>query len=312
MTPTFDPQTPRKANWSLGRFFLLSQSVLPVLPLLALVHLTLTGCAPDAVVGKANMAAAGACGGCVFETVDSLPGCALADEAVRTKYDEWRSSPNQLSAFAGTVWEGRVSAEIDATLTIRDDLSAELYVGEGPPPTPVAGQGFLCQNLDCIEQPFFHEGTYPIYGATYTVGKNENDRNLHFDLNPLSPFDGWCRLQTPHTNPNLGDPNSCDYRLVFKPDKPGPNEVGPCTADGVTVDCKWLEIASELEACQCTSAGCFASTIWAPGDDFILRGNFPADLQYDPDKEVLSGTIKTFQHHFQGEDSRELLLYRVD
>jgi hypothetical protein len=267
----------------------------------------LSACTPDAVIGSANLAAAGACGGCLEEETDSAPGCEAADAQKRTTYDAWRTSPNDIGLFAGTVWKGRIAAEVSATLTVRGDLSAELYVGDGEPPVPTADAGFLCEDLDCADQPLFHGGVYPIHGATFAIGASEQDRNLHFELNPLSPFDAWCRLQQPHPAPAAGD--SCSYGLAFSPSS---TAEGPCLADGRPVDCKWLEIVSELEACTCTRAGCFATTIWAPGDPWILLGSFTTDLQYDPDAQRLSGSMKTFQHHFAGEDSRSLDLWLVD
>lgn len=265
----------------------------------------LTACDPEAVVGVATGAAAGACGGCWEEETESLEGCEAQDAEQRATYDAWRTSPNDLGMFAGTVWKGRIAAEGAATLTIRSDLSAELYVGDGEPAVPTADAGFLCEDLDCVDQPLFHGGVYPIHGATFTIGASEEDRNLHLELNPLSPFDPWCRLQEPHTSatPSAGD--SCSYGLAFESSSSG----GTCVADGQPVDCKWLEIAHELNACTCTSTGCFATTIWAPGDPWILLGSFSADLQYDPDAQRLSGSMKTFQHAFMGEDTRSLDLW---
>ena len=267
----------------------------------------LGACNPELVIGVADRGAAGACGGCREEELPSQPGCGEHDEQARATYDAWRTSPNDLGLFAGTIWKGRISAEAAAVLTIRSDLSAELYVGDREPPVPQPDVGYLCENLDCADQPIFHGGTYPVHGATFTVGANEHDRNLHLELNPLSPFDPWCRLQTPRLSPSAAD--SCSYGLGFESSK---TSEGTCVADGHPVDCKWLEIVQELDACTCTSSGCFATTIWAPGDPWILLGSFRVDLQYQPDMQRLSGSIKTFQHNFRGEDSRTLDLWLVD
>src|SRR5688572_19492187 len=132
----------------------------------------LSACTPDVVIGVANLAAAGACGGCLEEEPDSAPGCEAQDAQQRATYDAWRTSPNDIGIFANTVWKGRIAAEVAATLTIRADLSAELYVGEGEPPVPTANAGFLCEHLDCADQPLFHGGVYPIHGATFGIGGN--------------------------------------------------------------------------------------------------------------------------------------------
>jgi hypothetical protein len=274
-------------------------------PLAAGVGFVLCACAPDAVVGVAAIAAD--CPGCLEEETDSVPGCEAEDAEQRATYDRWRTSPNELGMFAGTVWKGRIAAEGDATLTIKSDLSAEFYVGEGPPAVPTADAGFLCEDLDCIYQPFFHGGVYPVHGATFAIGASEHDRNLHLELNPLSPFDPWCRLQVPHQDPAPAAGDSCSYGLAFEA-----STEGACLADGEPVDCKWLEIVTELKACTCSSTGCFSTTIWAPGDPWILLGTFSADLQYDPDAQRLSGSIKTFQHEFSGEDTRSLDLWLID
>jgi len=269
----------------------------------------LSACSPDAVIGVAALAAAGACGGCVEEVTDGREGCETDDAQARATYDRWRTSPNDLGLFAGTIWKGRIAAESPATLTIRADLTADLYIGEGEPPVPTADAGFLCENLDCADQSLFHGGVYPIHGATFAIGASEQDRNLHLELNPLSPFDGWCRLQAPHASPASATEDSCSYGLAFSP---SPNPEGTCHADGQPVDCKWLEIVSDLDACTCTTAGCFATTIWAPGDPWILLGSFSVDLQYDPSEQRLSGSMKTFQHNFNGEDTRSLDLWLTD
>jgi hypothetical protein len=263
----------------------------------------LSACAPEVVIGVAALAAD--CAGCVVEETDSAPGCETQDAKQRATYDAWRTSPNDLGLFAGTVWKGRIAAEGAATLTIRGDLSADFYIGEGEPAVPTANAGFLCEDLRCADQPVFHGGVYPIHGATFAVGASAEDRNLHLELNPLSPFDPWCRLQAPHPDPAAVD--SCAYGLAF--DVPSD---GTCLADGEPVDCKWLEIVSDLEACTCTSTGCVATTIWAPGDPWILLGSFQADLQYDRDAQRLSGSIKTFQHDFTGEDTRNIDLWLTD
>lgn len=262
----------------------------------------LCACAPDAVVGVAAIVAD--CAGCLEEETDSAPGCETQDADQRATYDRWRTSPNDIGIFAGTVWKGRIAAEGAATLTIRSDLSAEFYVGDGEPDVPATAEaGFLCEDLDCADQPLFHGGVYPIHGATFAIGASAEDRNLHLELNPLSPFDPWCRLQVPHQNPAAAAGDTCSYGLAFDVSE------DPCRANGGTVDCKWLEIAHDLGACTCTMAGCFATTIWAPGDPWILLGSFSADLQYDPDAQRLSGSIKTFQHDFTGEDTRSLDLW---
>lgn len=270
------------------------------------IPVLLSACAPEVVIGVPD-AAAGACGGCLEEETNGLQGCEEADTEQRAAYEAWRTTPNDIAMFAGTVWKGRIAAEVSATLTVRGDLSADLYVGDGEPPVPTADAGFLCENLDCADQPLFHGGVYPIHGATFAIGASEQDRNLHLELNPLSPFDPWCRLQQPHPEAAAGD--SCSYGLAFNAST---NSDGTCSADGRPVDCKWLEIVQDLDACTCTSAGCFATTIWAPGDPWILLGSFSADLQYHPDEQRLSGSMKTFQHNFMGEDSRSLDLWLVE
>jgi len=268
------------------------------------IAVLLSACAPDAVIGVAAIAAD--CPGCLEEETDSAPGCESRDAEQRATYDRWRTRPNDIGIFAGTVWKGRIAAEGAATLTIGSDLSAEFYVGDGEPEVPTADAGFLCEHLDCADQPLFHGGVYPIHGATFVIGASEHDRNLHLELNPLSPFDPWCRLQEPHQNPAPAAGDSCSYGLAFDASE------DPCRADGQTVDCKWLEIVHDLGACTCTSTACFATTLWAPGDPWILLGSFSADLQYDPDAQRLSGSIKTFQHKFTGEDTRTLDLWLVD
>lgn len=268
----------------------------------------LSACAPEVVIGVPD-AAAGACGGCLEEETNSRMGCAGPDTEQRATYEAWRTTPNDIAMFAGTVWKGRIAAEVSATLTVRGDLSAELYVGDGEPPVPTADAGFLCEDLDCADQPLFHGGVYPIHGATFAIGASEQDRNLHLELNPLSPFDPWCRLQEPQPHPEPAAGESCSYGLAFNPST---NPDGTCSADGRPVDCKWLEIVRDLDACTCTSTGCFATTIWAPGDPWILLGSFSADLQYHPDEQRLSGSMKTFQHNFMGEDSRSLDLWLVE
>ena len=74
----------------------------------------LGGCSPEVVVGMADRGAAGACGGCLEEKPSSLGGCEAPDEQARSKYDAWRTTPNDLGLFAGTVWKGRVAAEAKA------------------------------------------------------------------------------------------------------------------------------------------------------------------------------------------------------
>ncbi len=88
--------------------------------------------------------------------------------------------------------------------------------------------------------------------ATFAIGASEQDRNLHLELNPLSRSTLGVDCNNPH--PEAAARDSCSYGLAFNAST---NPDGTCSADGRPVDCKWLEIVQDLDACTCTSAEVF-------------------------------------------------------
>lgn len=293
MTPTAETSTGETLTWSTKQLIL-------VLIALALTTTTMTlvSCQPESVIGQAGAGGAQECPGCQQQPqAESAPGCEDADEKVRALYDAWRSTPNDLGVFAGTTWEGYIETDADITLVIEADQTAFLQLDAPPHPEVDKNRGFLCNPGDfCPTYKLYPHARYPIHGAHF------DGQRLQIVLNPLSPFESWCRVQDPRPRPD-DSLVACQHDLVWKA-----QFSEPCQADGREVDCHWLHIAYELSPCQCTSTACFTRTEWAPHLPRDYGDGFRLDLRYDPDERLLLGTMLIFAPCCPGESDRNVLL----
>jgi hypothetical protein len=240
---------------------------LPML-LLSSSVLLVSGCSQSEIVGEAGS------GGTQAETEEVQTGtgaapaqssdCSVNAAAIRAPYEEWKAEPNQVESLLGSTWTGHILGGFDLTLTIAEDLSAVLQVGEAVA-APVKDEGYLCDNNNCNSSEIRDGGSYAVHGATFT-----NNR-LRFDLALGAAYDAWCQLQIP------SDYGDCVYM-------PYPNETKTmsteCAVGEKVVDCDWLALHFPQSTCNCTAAGCFSQLF-----------QVPFDVTYDADEQAMEGVM---------------------
>ena len=179
--------------------------------------------------------------------------CTDEDALAREAHDAWLATPNDLGVLAGKTFSGYVEGGPDLVLTVLEDQTATLVVGE-PAAPPKKDKGYLCGenvqfeinpcNPDLYSPTLIVGGTYPLHGAALS------DSRFTVGLQKLSPWDPWCALQTPVLQEDC-------YFTPLRNDTVGggPNV---CFVGTESVDCGWLDLVFN-GVCSCTSTECFAA-----------------------------------------------------
>lgn len=198
--------------------------------------------------------------------------CAEADAEARAPYDAWREVGNDFGVLAGKTLTGYIEAGADLRLTIADDHTATLVVGEAAPP-PEKNESYLCESGIADEfaaceaatsHPLEVGGSYPVHGATL------EDSRLVIPLQQSSPWDAWCALQDPQ---EAEQPEHCFFSTSSGAGFS--HSLEACTLDYEDVDCGWLAL-SMSGVCRCTSTECFA-VVGGDGDLLDARLNEAED-----------------------------------
>jgi hypothetical protein len=237
----------------------------------------LAGSAGSAGSGGSGPVLAGAPG-----TAGSAPeDCTAADANSRAVHDAWEALANQLGELVGKTFNGYVVGGPDLTLTVHADGNAELVVGQPAPPT--ADSSYLCgDGLQDGSQCWARYGypptdgaVYPFHGASFSAGR------LLAPIQPASPYEAWCALQTPQ------ETGVCYFQLEGNDPTSMKPSTGMCTLGSRSVDCGWLELA-ELGVCRCSSTACFAGVY---AYDPNQPDNVQIDARLDAATHVLSGNL---------------------
>lgn len=228
-----------------------------------------SGCAQSETVGEAGSGGASM----VPDTSDDQTGtgsqptqpddCSESPD-LAAPFLEWKATPNSVESLAGSTWKGYLLGGFDLTLTIAEDNSAVLQVGEAVA-APMKDQGYLCSDAGCSSRTLNEGGAYAVHGASFA-----NNR-LRFDLKLGAAYEEWCGLQT------VFDVGDCSFA-------PLPNDVirwpDPCKVGEEVVDCQWFSMHFPEQTCQCTSEGCIP-----------YMPETPFDATFDAEAQSLEGVI---------------------